>query len=274
VVNKLDYDLINPKNDSLPYIVLIHGAGGDKSQWDFQIDFLSKRKFGILAISLPNHGKSRSDPDISFYENSVSQSLIDDYTHDIIDLISSLDFKNYYLGGHSMGGAIALNFVLLTEKGVIEDPPPSPKALFLVGTGAKLNVAPVFFDLLKTDFKEALRLMSKFSYGTNADLSIKYKNQDILTNNGLIVLYNDLEACRHFDVREDLERIKIPTVIICGDEDQMTPPKFSRYLHENIPNSQIFLIHDAGHFVFQEVPTQVNNIIYKAITSGMYDNDQ
>jgi pimeloyl-ACP methyl ester carboxylesterase len=274
VVDKLDYNLIIPKNDSLPYIVLIHGAGGDKSQWEFQIDFLSKKEFGILAISLPNHGESSSDPDTVLYEDSVSKSLITEYTNDIIDLISSLGLMNYCLVGHSMGGAIVLNFVLLLDKGIIEDPPRPPKVIFLIGTGAKLNVAPVFFDLLKTDFKEGLRLMSKFSYGTNADLSIKQKNQNILTNNGSHVLYNDLEACRHFDVRKDLGRIKILTIILCGDQDQMTPPKFSQYLHENIKHSQIFFIKDSGHFVFQEAPIRVNDIIHKSVISGMANNDR
>ena len=273
MVDKLDYDLIKPQNSSLPYIVFIHGAGGDKSQWDFQTDFLSKKGYGTLTISLPDHGKSKTESDF-LTRNSRKPNLIPHYTQKISDLISNLDIEKYCLVGHSMGGGIILNFSLMLEKGIILDLPPLPEMIFLIGTGAKLNVAPVFFDLLKTDFNEALRLMSKFSYGTKADLSIKLDNQKILTNNGMNVLFNDLEACKHFDVRESLNKIKIPAIIICGDEDQMTPPKFSHYLHENLANSQIFLIQEAGHFVFQEVPTQVNDIIYRNLTSGIDNYDR
>ncbi|PWI47288.1 hypothetical protein CEE45_12395 [Candidatus Heimdallarchaeota archaeon B3_Heim] len=270
VVDNLDYDLIKPKKGSLPHLVFIHGAGGDKSQWDSQIDFLSGKGYGVLTISLPNHGKSISEPNVSLTQDSDGRkSLINDYTNDIVGLISFLELQNYSLVGHSMGGAIVLNFVLLADRGVVNDSQPLPKTIFLIGTGAKLNIAPVFFDLLKDDFNEALKLMSKFSYGSKADRSIKLKNQNILTNNGKSILYDDLEACRHFDVREDLKKIKIPTVIICGDQDQMTPPKFSQYLNENISKSQLFLIPDAGHFVFQEAPTQVNTVIHQTILSGM-----
>ena len=60
-VDRLDYSYIVPKNYSLPYIVFIHGAGGDKSQWEFQVDFLSEKGYGILTISLQNHGESLKD---------------------------------------------------------------------------------------------------------------------------------------------------------------------------------------------------------------------
>jgi pimeloyl-ACP methyl ester carboxylesterase len=87
-------------------------------------------------------------------------------------------------------------------------------------------------------------------------------------------LYNDLDACRYFDVRKDLNLIEIPAIIICGDQDQMTPLKFSQYLHENIPNSQLVLIAEAGHFVFQEAPIQVNNIIHDSLRTGKDHNDR
>ena len=271
-VDRLDYSYIVPKNYSLPYIVFIHGAGGDKSQWEFQVDFLSEKGYGILTISLQNHGESLKDHEININSDTISQSLINNYTEDIVELIIQLGIKNYCLAGHSMGGAIVLNFVLLTEKGAFKDLLPLPKTMFLIASGAKLNVAPVFFDLIRNDFNEALKLMSKFSYGSKTELSVKLKNQKILTNNGSIVLYNDLDSCRYFDVRTDLESIKVPTVILCGVQDQMTPPKFSKFLHETIPNSQLFLIPDAGHFLFQEAPAQVNGIIHKSIQTGMDSN--
>jgi pimeloyl-ACP methyl ester carboxylesterase len=254
--------------------VFIHGSGGDKSQWEAQVDFLSKKGYGILTISLPNHGKSFLDREPTMNEESVNQMLIQGYTWEISNLISYLQLEHYCLLGHSMGGAIVLNFVILTKKGVFLDPPPLPNSIFLIGTGAKLNVAPIFFDLIRNDFNEALKLMGKFSYGSKAEHSIKVKNQNILTNNGHIVLYNDLDACRYFDVRKDLNLIEIPAIIICGDQDQMTPLKFSQYLHENIPNSQLVLIAEAGHFVFQEAPIQVNNIIHDSLRTGKDHNDR
>ncbi len=264
-IDGLDYEFHSPQNELLPNIVFIHGAGGDRTQWDSQVNFLLENGYGTLAISLNNHGESLSALNNSINPVSVNQTLIDQYTREVINIISYLKLESYSLVGHSMGGAIVLNYVLFIKKQEFKKPPPLPAVIFLMSTGAKLNVAPIFFDLLKKDYNEALKLMSKFSYGSKAELQIKQKNQEILTKNGWHVLYNDLDACRYFDVRKDLRLIDIPTIILCGDQDQMTPPKFSRYLHENISNSELFLIEEAGHFIFQEAPNQVNEIIHKSL---------
>ncbi len=210
MISQIDYELINPNNSDQLTLVFIHGGGGDRSQWDYQRDYFRAKGFGILTLSLSGHGKSS-------YSTSDS---ISDYTKEVNSLISHLNLGNYVLIGHSMGGGICLSYVLTDT----ENP---PKALVLIGTGAKLNVAPVFFELLNTDFDQALRLMEKFSYATKTVCAIKMINQDILTKNGPDILIQDLKACCNFDARDRLEEIAFPSLIICGAEDKMTPVKFS-----------------------------------------------
>ena len=251
MISQIDYDQINPDNSDQPTLIFIHGAGGDKKQWHYQYEYFRTKGFGVLALSLPGHGKTHHSP-----SNSIS-----DYAKEVYLLISHLKLRNFVLIGHSMGGGICLSYVLAFSSLL-------PTKLILIGTGAKLNVAPVFFELLDSDFNQALRLMGKFSYATATSVDIKQINQDILAKNGPEILIQDLKACQQFDVRDRLEEITIPSLIISGEEDNMTPLKFSEFLHQKLTNSQLVRVPDAGHFVFQEASNETNNYILKFLRRG------
>ncbi len=251
-----DSEIIHPKTDNFPYLVFIHGAGGDRTQWNYQRDFFVHKKYGVITISLPGHGDSPPAKEVS----------ISAYTENVRELLLHYKITHFILLGHSMGGGVVLQYVINNPKNL-------PSLIVLIDTGAKLNVAPVFFDYLRSDFEKAIKLMADFGYSDKTDKSIKVQNYEILTKNGSKILLEDLEACQQFDIREDLSRINVPTLIVCGDEDQMTPLKFSQYLRNNILNSQLFIIPDAGHFSFQEMPNQVNDIIFHTLISGMNTND-
>jgi pimeloyl-ACP methyl ester carboxylesterase len=66
------------------------------------------------------------------------------------------------------------------------------------------------------------------------------------------VTYGDWMACNGFDRMSDVERIMAPTLVICGTDDRLTPPKYSQYLHEKIRNSKLVVIPGAGHSVMLE----------------------
>ncbi|MCK4848249.1 MAG: alpha/beta hydrolase [Candidatus Heimdallarchaeota archaeon] len=252
MTSQIDFDLILPNNLQQPTLVFIHGGGGDKTQWHFQRDFFQARGFGVLTFSLSSHGKSF---------HSSNNSILD-YVKEVSSLISQLELINYVLIGHSMGGGVVLSYGL----SISSNP---PAGIILIGTGAKLNVAPVFFDLLSSDFDQALRLMGKYSYATATGVEIKVINQNILSKNGPDILIKDLKACQQFDVRDKLGEIEIPSLIICGEEDEMTPVKYSEFLHKKISKSQLVTIPNAGHFVFQEAPDEINEAILKFLIEGM-----
>ena len=77
------------------------------------------------------------------------------------------------------------------------------------------------------------------------------------------ILYNDYAACNQFDVRSEVSRIKVPTLIIGGAEDFMTPFKFSVFLHEQIAGSRLEKVDGAAHMLILEQPQLVADIIQK-----------
>ena len=79
------------------------------------------------------------------------------------------------------------------------------------------------------------------------------------------VLQGDFLACNAFDVVGQLEQIDLPTLIICGAEDKMTPIKFSELLDAGIANSQLHIVDNAGHMVMLEQPDIVAELLKKFI---------
>jgi len=75
------------------------------------------------------------------------------------------------------------------------------------------------------------------------------------------VIFNDFKACDGFDIRNRLDRIRVPALILCGADDQLTPTKFSAYLQANIASSRLITIPEAGHLVMIEKPAAVNQAI-------------
>lgn len=100
--------------------------------------------------------------------------------------------------------------------------------LILVGTGARLRVLPSILE----DARQAS-----------------------------IVTYRDWAACNIFDIMVQLNDIYLPTLIICGADDRMTPIKYSQYMHDRIQGSTLCIIPNAGHDVMHEQPETVNQAI-------------
>ncbi|MFX0123167.1 MAG: alpha/beta fold hydrolase [Candidatus Hodarchaeota archaeon] len=252
MVKKLDFDYFPSTYHNAPNLVFIHGAGGDKTQWQEQKIFFQDLGWGVVILSLPGHGQSVSSGSLS----------INKCVDEIFLLITSLGLEQVSLIGHSMGGAITLQLALQNDKSLI-------KALVLIGTGANMYVNPIIFELLESDFSQALQLITKFAYDENALVNLKQENENVMRNTGFRTLYEAFKACSLFDVRKEINRITTPTLIICGENDKMMPVKYSLYLNRNIDQSKLVTIPKTGHFVFQEASNQVNKEIHDFILNNL-----
>lgn len=222
---------------SRPPLMLIHGAGGDYLHWPPQLRHLPDET--VYALDLPGHGRSAGDP----------ASTVTDKAQAVLALLDHLQIKSAVIGGHSMGGAMTQLLAL--------EQPERVAGLVLVGTGAKLGVAPQILDGLVTDFESTVGLIIEWEFGPNAPENVKRLAHRRMLEGNPQVLLGDWNACNAFDVRERLGEIKAPTLVLCGAEDKMTPEKFSRFLAQHIPNTVLKLFPGAGHMLPLEQPQAV-----------------
>ena len=226
-----------------PPIVLIHGAGGTHLYWPPEMRRLTG--YRVYAPDLPGHGKS----------GGRGMQSISAYTRSVIGWLDVLDLHSVVLIGHSMGGAIALSLALENPGRVL--------GLGLVGAGARLRVST---DLLEqasnqATFSGAVAMVISRSFSPRAAARLVELASRRMVEVRPSVLYGDFLACNEFDVRERLDELHQPTLVLCGADDQMTPVRYAQYLASSIHNAVLEIIPDAGHMVMLEQPVVVATAI-------------
>ena len=223
---------------------MIHGAGASSLSFYYQLRHFRNSK----AIDLPGHPTGKACESIDRYVDWVR------------GFNTARRYKDVVLCGHSMGGAIALQYALRY--------PDELKAIILIGTGAKLKVDP---KLLKEceeavdDRSEWLESHKELYKDVEDDI-----NQVLMRRTmelGPQVELNDLIACDQFDVMNKVHKVELPTHVMCGSEDSATPVKFTEYLAANIPGAQHEIIEGGRHFVQLEKYQRVNDQIERFMST-------
>jgi pimeloyl-ACP methyl ester carboxylesterase len=225
--------------------VFIHGAGGSSLSWVFQREL--ERSMQVILTDLPGHGKSPGE----------APDAIEGFTGHVYDTLQSLNLERCFIAGHSMGGAVAMSLAMAH--------PDLVKGLILIGTGARLRTMPEILEGVLQDKEKTVRMIVDFSFDKHAFPTIKESGFAQMMRCSAQTLYNDFQACTHFDVMDDLHTIRVPTLITCGRWDLLTPPKYSEYLHRHIEGSYLDLIDGAGHLVMLERPRELNRTIERFI---------
>ncbi|MCX8021871.1 MAG: alpha/beta hydrolase [Syntrophorhabdaceae bacterium] len=224
-------------------VVFIHGAGGNGRSWFFQKEYL-KDAFETVVIDLPGHGMDG---------DGAGMDSIDGYRDYLYRLVKTLGIEGCFLVGHSMGGAIAMSFALQY--------PEILKGLILITTGAKLRVFPEILEGLKKDKEKAVRMIMDYAFWHKSPERLKENGVKEMMKCRAEVILGDFLACEGFDVMDRVYGIRVPTLIIAGKYDLLTPPKFSEYLHSQIKGSRLEIVEDAGHMVTLERPEVINPLI-------------
>ncbi len=239
--NRIWYAQSRSSTRGRPALLLIHGAGGSHLHWPRQLRRLPG--VSVLAPDLPGHGRSEGP----------GREAIGQYARDVVSFLDLLGVERMVVGGHSMGGAIAQVMALDHAERVA--------GLILIGTGAKLRVAPAVLDGIPNDFEATVGLVVDWSFGPAATDDLKQLGLKAIRETDPAVLLGDYRACDRFDIRHQLERIQTPTLVVGGTADRLTPLRFSRYLAENIDRARLEIIEGGGHMMALESPEEVGAVV-------------
>ncbi len=229
-------------------VVLLHGAGGSHLSYPPSIRRLSG--FHIYALDLPGHGKSGGEGERS----------IEAYGGRVLDWMRAAGLEAAVIAGHSMGGAIAQTLAI--------EAPESVLGLVLIGTGARLPVNPQLLAEIATPetYRTALGKIIAWSFDPSCPPRLMELVAKRMAETRPEVLVGDFIACDAFDLTERVSEIKCPTLVICGENDKMTPPRNAHFLTSQISGADLEIIPQAGHMVMLEKPQAVASALARFLT--------
>jgi len=229
-------------------VCLVHGSGGSSEVWRHQAQRLADVA-RVIALDLPGHGRSGGE----------GATRIEDSVAAVRGLLDALDVRSVVLGGHSMGGAVAQAFALAH--------PPRLAGLILVGTGARLRVMPEIFSALERDHDAGARFVTGLALAERAPEDLAAHVYRVTRAAPSRVLVGDFRACDVFDVMPRLGEIAVPTLVVCGAEDRLTPPKYAEFLRARIAGARLVLVPGAGHYVQLERPEETSAALREFVLS-------
>jgi pimeloyl-ACP methyl ester carboxylesterase len=216
--------------------VLVHGSGGDHSHWPEALRACALAD--VYGLDLPGHGSS----------GGRGRSRVEEYADFIQTFVQQLNLKRVTLFGHSLGGAIAQCLALRQPEWL--------SAIVLVGTGARLRVAPAILDAILANQPATLDLLAQYTLDPSAPQALASRIRTGFANTNHRITHGDFTACDQFDIMEQVSHITLPTLIFSAANDLLTPPKYGQYLHDHISNSTLHLIENAGHMMALEKPRE------------------
>ena len=239
-----------------PIVILVHGAGMDRTAWSLQTRWLAHHGCPAIAIDLPGHGASAED----------ELASIDAYAEWLARLVRALD-RPVHVVGHSMGSFIALECATKTALASIT----------LVGTAAAMPVHPALLDAAKANDPLAAQLMAGWAFApaTRTGPHPSPGNSMVGANLAMVaqtkngVLFKDLSACTNYQSAvETAASLSLPVTFLLGAADKMTPVRSAQPLMGAVAHATVEIVPGVGHMVMIEAPKATRSAIAATVGSN------
>jgi len=227
-------------------IVLLHGVGSDKSVWRRQLAFFGQFRRAV-AFDYPGYGDSDPAPE---------WTTRDDYASAIISAMHELGIDRAHICGLSLGGVIAIAMNQADADRCV--------SLILADTFAAHPDGNAIHDrslAASNDLRAMAEARVDVLLAQPADPMIRSEVVETMARIDPAAYRIGAEAVWLADQRERAEHIRVPTLVLCGTEDKVTPPTLSRELTHLIPGARYEPIERSGHLANLERADEFNTLV-------------
>ena len=225
-------------------LVLLHGLFGALSNFRYLIEYF-KHQYKVVVPILP------------LFELDLLHTSVGGLAKYVHKFLESRDYKNIHLLGNSLGGHVALVYILKHPERV--------KSLILTGSSGLFENGMGDTYPKRGDY-EYIRKKAEVTF-YDPKMATKEMVDEIfsITNNRLkvIKIIALAKSAIRNNLGEELNNIKQPTLLIWGNNDIITPPFVGREFQRLIQNSELHFIDKCGHAPMMEVPEEFNVILHK-----------
>lgn len=238
-----------------PLVVFLHGIGGNRTNWHDQLPVFAKE---FHAASWDARGYGLSDD----YDGPLDFA---DFAHDLKRVLDHFRVTKAHLCGLSMGGRILQDFyprypdrvatlVLCdTFPGFDASFTPEKRAEFV-----RLRKEPL---IQGKEPKDIAPVVAKTLIGPKSSPAAFQRLVDSMTMLHKESYIKTVEATAHYNRTADLPNIEVPTLLVFGGDDRLTPPTIGKRMANEIPDSRLVVIEDAGHLPNIERPEAFNAVV-------------
>jgi len=230
-------------------LLLLHGFGANKDSF-LSVTRLLTQRYHVICLDQIGFGESDHPPDISYEAKDQAERL-----H---AFVQTLGFETIHLGGHSMGGLVAMTYASMY--------PSETQSLWLLAPGGVWSVPESdFVRFMKATGKNLLLVREEDDYpralafATEKPLSVPMPILKVLARErirNLSVEEKIFEALTTESVERLVNGLTVPALIVWGAQDRVLHPAGADVLHKLIPNSKAILMQGVGHLSIMERPEQ------------------
>lgn len=231
-------------------IIFLHGVGSDKSVWRPQHDHFGA-SLRSVAFDYPGYGDSGPAPE---------GTTRDDYAAAILSALDSLGIDRAHICGLSLGGVVAIAMHKIA--------PQRCSTLILADTFAVHPDGRGIYErsvAASADLRALAEARVDVLLAQPADPAVRSEVVETMARIDPAAYRIGAEAVWLADQRERAAAIRVPTLVVCGAEDKVTPPELSKALVELVPGSRYEQIEGAGHLSNLERPEAFNRIVDKFV---------
>jgi len=246
LIKEKEYSYIE-EGDGFPIIVL-HGLMGNLSNFNEVTRFFKERNFKVIMPLLP------------IYELPLLKTSVKELAKFLDNFIIHKKIKDFVLMGNSLGGHIGLYYTKMFNKA---------KGMILTGSSGLYEKGMGSGYTKRGDYNVIKKKVEEVFYSPEV-ASKELVDEVFKTVNDRSKLIKILamakSAIRH-NMAADLPKMKLPTCIIWGKNDIVTPPNVADEFHKLLPNSNLFWINKCGHAPMMEHPNKFNKILFDWLSS-------
>lgn len=243
-------------------VVLVHGWPLSSKIYEYQVTPLVQKDYRVVTLDLRGFGQS-DVPGCGY--------CYDQMATDIHQVIKQLGLKNFTLVGFSMGGAIVLRYMRLFRGYGVK------KLMLLAAAAPSWTKRPGFpygldreyvnqlIGLAETDRPQLAENFSKQLFASpQSEEAVEWFRDIALSASGIGTIGSAM-ALRDEDGREDLKYVKIPAIIIHGEQDIVVSNELAHIQHENIPGSRMYALECSGHGIMYDELERFNHIFFEEL---------
>ena len=224
-------------------LIILHGLMGNLSNFDYVFDHFSEMGYQVIMPELP------------LYTMPLLKTNVKNLSKFVKNFVKFKDLDNYILMGNSLGGHIALYHAKMNPKNVA--------GLVLTGSSGLYENSMGESYPKRGDYEYIKKKAEDVFY--DPKIATKQVVDDVFetlnNRNKLIRTIAIAKSAIRHNMAQDLPNMTMPTCLIWGKNDTVTPPDVAEEFHRLLPNSELFWLDKCGHAPMMEHPEKFNQLL-------------